>query len=158
MSRKDNKYKLLNRLTELSEPYQKGCYNELWSQWVLVDYVDSKNSTGMKQRIIEWNTLDLDNQEKENDYICFCSHKPIYELNFMENSENGNRCVIGSCCIKKFSSKGYARKIRIEQGKIKGNRYCSVCQRKLPDTLEKWKHAHRTCYYKGSKKKIYDSY
>ena len=67
----------------------------------------------------------------------------------MENAYTEQRCIIGSCCIKKFATKKQQTQMKINIGKKEGKRYCNYCNRKLPDDFEKWKTYHKKCYWES---------
>ena len=132
---------LLGRLRELSTSSPVSC---IWDQWELRDFKTSDDLT-LKQ-VDKWNTHKYN--KNITDYCCLCGHRPIKNLNLMQNVITNHRAVIGSCCITKFGSKQIKREMKVKQGETEGKRYCEGCRRKLPDDLPTWKTYHRTCYFK----------
>ena len=151
--KKNSKWKLIERLKRLSKSFDE--IGELWSQWILINCFDFDDHE-IPNKYKEWNSHNF-HKDKQKYQICLCSHFPIKILNFMENKETKERCVIGSCCINKF--KEDTKTIKIQQkiilGEKEGKRYCKLCKRKLPDSMEKWKTYHKNCYFR---KGIHDIY
>ena len=146
----NNKWKLISRLSSLSEPYQH--LDDLWNQWKLCDTIDLNNfpSTSARSKIINWNTHSFHNDDNRHD-ICLCSHAPIIMLNLMRNQYTNEQCVIGSCCIQKFATKDLKMEMKVKIGEHAGKRYCQICKRKLPDDIEYWKTCHKKCYLESKK-------
>lgn len=92
----DNKHKILEkRLKSLSSSID----NNLWDQWFLVDSYDIKSLKLPNFDIEKW----CSHTFNENFNSCLCSKYPLQILNFMKNSYTNEKCIIGSCCIKKFA-------------------------------------------------------
>ncbi len=51
----------------------------------------------------EWLLYNIYLEEDEENYMtCVCSHYPIKEIIELINKNNGNRMIVGNCCIKKI--------------------------------------------------------
>jgi hypothetical protein len=123
-----NRYKLDKRLKKLSSSINN--YDDLWNQWNLID------------------SMNIDDFDDEYPNSCLCSKHPIHIINFMKNCYTNERCIIGCCCIKRFAPIELKTDLKIKRGKKKGNRYCEICKRKLPDSYDSWKIYHTKCYNK----------
>src|SRR5579875_2002931 len=140
---KNNKWKLIHRLKALSKSYQD--IADLWNQWHLIDTIDSSEEENLSI-LNDWNTHDFHKEDDAEYFVCLCSHNPIVILNLMKNLFTKERCIIGSCCIRKFATQKLKKELKIKTGEKEGKRYCKSCVRKLPDTLEHWKTYHKKCY------------
>lgn len=146
--RKDNKFKLFERLKKLSAPFNE--IDDLWNQWKLRDTFDTKDDEvdeDAKIKIEDWNTHKFHDKDNGKIFVCLCSHSPITVLNLMKNTKTKERCTIGSCCIKKFGTKNLKTEMKVKIGEKKGIRYCGLCRRKLPSNYEHWKKYHKKCYF-----------
>jgi hypothetical protein len=144
--KKNNKWKLISRLKALSKPVDD--INDIWNQWILHDTIcTDQTSPKINSLITNWNTHSFNDDSEVLYMICLCSHHPIYILNLMKNKYTNEKCIIGSCCIKKFASAKLKTDMKIKIGNKKGKRYCEGCKRKLPDDFEEWKTYHKTCWY-----------
>jgi hypothetical protein len=148
-NKNSQEYKLFSRLVALSKKYNESDKTTLWNQWDLKDhlYVDIINDEET-DKINDWNTHDFHNEDNFQIMICLCSHSPIKRLNLMENRYTGERCIIGSCCIKKFSTDELKKDMKIKIGKKEGKRYCKGCGIKLRNNTPTWKTYHKTCFKK----------
>lgn len=109
------------------------------------------DESALSVKITNWNTHSFHDEDKCKYQICLCSHSPIFVLNLMENKFTKERCIIGSCCIKKFATDDIKIDMKVKNGEKEGKRYCKMCQRKLPDDTESWKSYHKKCYFKNKK-------
>lgn len=136
-----NNNKLFKRLNKLSISDDD---DDIWNQWKLQHCFHTDNDS-LSDVIENWCThsYNLSNQFT----TCLCSKYPIKNLNLMNNPTTKQRCIIGSCCIKKFGNDSIKTELRVQTGIKLGKRYCDVCKRKLPDDLEKWKTCHKSCYF-----------
>jgi len=50
---------------------------------------------------LEWGLDSIDYSEDEFE-TCSCGHYPIKELCFLVNKINGNKIMVGNCCVNKF--------------------------------------------------------
>lgn len=48
----------------------------------------------------EWELEDI--FDEDDPHACICRHWPIYQLCIICNVRNGNRAIVGNCCVKKF--------------------------------------------------------
>lgn len=144
---KNQKWKLIHRLKQLSKPYKN--ISDLWDQWEIVNcyMAKSKNRKRGKGKKIEadsWNTHNFAEEDGYARYSCLCSHTPILDLNYIENKLTGHRCIIGSKCIDKFGSNKLKVSMKSKIGELLGKIYCVVCDRKLLDKCTK--PYHKSCY------------
>lgn len=146
MPSKNNKYKLLKRLKSLSSSINQ--YDDLWSQWILVDSMTTANDIDDEccNKLTDWCTHNFNKKNKCTS--CLCSKHPITNLNLMINCYTNERCIIGCCCIKKFGSKKLVLDMKVNQGEKIGHRYCEICKRKLSSKYESWQIYHDNCYNK----------
>lgn len=49
----------------------------------------------------EWHT-DFIEISKIANRTCLCGHYPIKELCHLKNEKNGNKVIVGNCCVRKF--------------------------------------------------------
>jgi hypothetical protein len=49
---------------------------------------------------LEWELENINIAEEPS--TCLCGHFPIVELCTIHNKKNGNRTIVGNCCVKKF--------------------------------------------------------
>ena len=54
----------------------------------------------------EWRLESIEFADRDEPGVCLCGHRPIIELCFLRNRENGNQTMIGNCCVKKFLKLG----------------------------------------------------
>lgn len=57
-------------------------------------------STNLEDMLAEWEITNIE-KDYENENFCICSH-PITELVTIENKLNGNKLIIGNCCMNKI--------------------------------------------------------
>ena len=76
------KYKLVEKIIGLSVSNQ---WEEAQKEWELIDI-----------RIAD------DKEVAEGVYTCLCGHQHLKELCFIMNKHNGEKALVGNCCIKKF--------------------------------------------------------
>src|SRR4029079_1108827 len=106
--------------------------------------------------IKEW--VGVNNQQTINDnlYFCICSHW-IKEMIYVDNIKNGNRLIVGNCCIDKFGSKELKSDAKIILGdrkehKLKRCKNCcqfkiynddDVCKSCEPKISEEYKRVYK---------------
>ena len=156
----NNRIILEKRLISLNQK-NKTSEENIWCEWEFVkkiivnDYLSKDDYV----TINNWSTHDYGKKdcekseimkrgEKNHYQFCLCSKYPLTNLMLMQNLLNGERCIIGSCCIKNFGSKNIKTEIRVKLGEAEGKHYCLTCKRKLPDDFPHWKKYHKTCYKK----------
>lgn len=146
--KKDNKWKLIERLRKLSKPFDD--ISELWNQWNIVScYMASTKLRDKKgKKLKDWNTHNFHNEDKYIHNICLCSHSPIYSHNYVENILTNQRCIIGSCCIKKFGTDKLKQTMRVKLGELQGFKYCVSCKVQLDKARKYIRPYHDTCYKK----------
>lgn len=143
--KKNNEWKLMNRLNKLSEEYED--ISELWNQWLPVaDVINIDDEEDHKEQLEDWITHNFHKEDKTKHFICLCSHYPIKVHYLLRNNDTNERCIVGSCCINKFAPEHVRQQGKIIQGTKKGHRYCKLCSRKLPSSLPHWKSFHDKCY------------
>jgi hypothetical protein len=130
---KENKFK--ERLKKMSNKEEN--YNDILNQW-------RKRSTydlflrNYDERLVTWNT---DYNIGKCD-ICICKKDKLRYAVLMENIVNGKKCIVGSCCINKFTNKklwdGVRTDIKIIKGTTEGKKYCQTCKRKIDKRLPQW--------------------
>ena len=76
------KYKLVEKIIGLSVSNQ---WEEAQKEWELIDI-----------RIAD------DKEIADGVYTCLCGHQHLKELCFIMNKHNGEKALVGNCCIKKF--------------------------------------------------------
>lgn len=144
--KKDKEWKLLKRLTELSEPYEYK--SQLWDQWQIVDYCYTlKSGIKVLASIDEWNTHKYPTSNGRGYYICLCSHKDIIYITLVRNRVTKQRCIIGSCCITKFGTERIKLEMKFIKGEKEGKRFCPSCDRALSYNTPSWKTYHKKCYF-----------
>lgn len=71
------------------------------SQQVLISEILSiSNSDKWEVAKTEWSLFEVYDQEIPS--TCLCDHFPIKEICVIRNDANGNKAVVGNCCVKRF--------------------------------------------------------
>lgn len=67
---------------------------------LIQEIVVRSEADGWDRARLEWTLVEVFTSEELG--TCLCSHYPIRAHCVLENQHNGNRVVVGNCCVKRF--------------------------------------------------------
>lgn len=139
-----NKFKLYSRLRSLSKPDDN---DDHWflNQWHLVKSVRREDGHKCNGSPFSTHTYYEDDGFTCEHVSCLCGHNPIYNLRYIENNQTDNRCIVGTCCIKRFFTDQHKVEMKVMDGEVKGYRYCIECKVKLRDGWPADNPLHDSC-------------
>jgi hypothetical protein len=141
--KKNSKWKFIKRIIKMSVSTK---YIEALQEWESVKTYDL-DKEDYTQEMKDWNTCYYIGKINR----CVCSHKHLRWIHLWENNQTQCKCIIGNCCIEKFTDeekkKEMRAKVKIIKGEEEGNKYCKLCKRKLGD-LPSWHTYHKKCFKK----------
>lgn len=158
--RKNNRWKLYRRLKSMSkEDHRDDQY--FLTQWTITKTFHRKKDGGCSKNNCALNkhsthTFYEDDGHSCEHVSCLCSKYPIFRLCYLVNKITSDKCIVGSCCIKKFALKVHNTQMKVLDGTKKGKRYCEVCNNKLKDSWPEDNPIHDSCRRRN--RQIYGRY